>query len=422
MAKSRRSIWGKLLLVLPLALVGGGALWHVKGHGDEAPGYATEQVKRGDLTQVVTATGTLNPVVNVTVGSQISGRICKLYVDYNSTVKSNQVIAEIDPSTYQAALEQAQADLASAKANAELQRVEADRSTELFKDKLISRSDYDTALATLHEAEATVQIKEALLDMAKANLGYCKIVSPVKGVVISRAVELGQTVASSFNTPTLFQIANDLTKMQIDASVDEADIGVVKQGERVDFTVDAYPNRTFHGIVTQVRNAPTTVNNVVTYDTVIGVTNSDYSLKPGMTASVSIVISRHKQILEIPNAALRFEPADETTVQTNILATDDGQRPGRTHGKTIGKPADSESPGAWDERCPVYTVYLLREDATDKDLRLQAMQVTTGITDNIHTEVLSGLKEGDRIVTGIAVPALAHRQGMQNPFGVSRRF
>ena len=195
------------------------------------------------------------------------------------------------------------------------------------QNKLISSSDYDTAIATLHEAEATVQIKEASLHNAEANLGYCKILSPVDGVVISRAVELGQTVASSFSTPTLFQIANDLTKMQIDTAVDEADIGGVKQGESVDFTVGAYPNRTFHGVITQVRNAPTTVNNVVTYDTVIGVTNSDYSLKPGMTASVSIVVARHNHVLEIPNAALRFEPLDTAMVETNTLAA--GRRPKR---------------------------------------------------------------------------------------------
>ena len=300
--------------------------------------YTTEKVERGDLTQTVTATGTLNPVVNVTVGSQVSGRICKLNVDFNSMVKSNQVIAEIDPSTYQAAFEQAKADLANAKANAELQSVEAKRSSELFKDKLISSSDYDTAIATLHEAEATVQIKEASLHNAEANLGYCKILSPVDGVVISRAVELGQTVASSFSTPTLFQIANDLTKMQIDTAVDEADIGGVKKGESVDFTVGAYPNRTFHGVITQVRNAPTTVNNVVTYDTVIGVTNSDYSLKPGMTASVSIVVARHNQVLEIPNSALRFQPLDMAAVETNTLAAGVGQNANTQPRRKAGPP------------------------------------------------------------------------------------
>jgi HlyD family secretion protein len=346
-------------------------------------------------------------------------------VDFNSIVKSNQVIAEIDPATYQAALEQAKADLASAKANAELQRVQATRSSQLFQNKLISSSDYDTAIATLHEAEATVQIKEALLHTAEANLGYCKIVSPVDGVVISRAVELGQTVASSFATPTLFQIANDLTKMQIDAAVDEADIGGVKNGENVDFTVDAYPNRTFHGTVTQVRNAPTTVNNVVTYDTVISVTNSDSSLKPGMTASVSIVVTQHNHVLEIPNAALRFQPLETATVETNMLASVGAKNPDNNRGANSGRPGGRPSQrgvGDQDQHSALQTVYVLKDDAAGNDPKLEAVQVAAGITDNIDTEVLSGLKEGDEVVTGLAIPGLTRAQGMRNPFGFSHHF
>ena len=262
-----------IVIVAAGAVIAGGVWYFNRGHTD-APDYQTAKVTRGDLTQVVTATGTLNPVVNVTVGSQVSGIINKLNVDYNSMVKSNEVIAEIDPSTYQAAVEQATADLANAKANLELQQAEAERSAELFTNKLVSGSDYDTAIANLHEAEATVQIKQAALANANANLGYCKIRSPVDGIVILRAIDLGQTVASSFNTPTLFQIANDLTKMQIDSSVAEADVGGIVEGQDVDFTVDAYPYRTFYGAVTQVRNAPTNSSNVVSYDCVVSVTNS----------------------------------------------------------------------------------------------------------------------------------------------------
>jgi HlyD family secretion protein len=426
MAKNGKTRWTKRLTILvALLAVAGTASWCFKGHEDEGPKYTTEKVQPGDLTQTVTATGTLNPVVNVTVGSQVSGRICKLNVDFNSVVKSNQVIAEIDPSTYQAALEQAKADLAQAKANAELQSAEAKRSSELFKDKLVSRSDYDTAIATWHEAQATVQIKEASLHNAEANLGYCKILSPVDGVVISRAVELGQTVASSFSTPTLFQIANDLTRMQIDTSVDEADVGGVKKGESVDFTVGAYPNRTFHGVIIQVRNAPTTVNNVVTYDTVIGVTNSDYSLKPGMTASVSIAVARHNHVLEIPNAALRFEPLDMALVETNALATAGGQSANSAHRERADNPRGRQGGRGgheWGEHSPIHIVYLLRNDTAGKDPKLEAVPVTTGITDNINTEVVSGLKEGDQVVTGLAIPGLARGKGVRNPFGFSHRF
>ena len=406
--------WAKrLAIIVGLAVVAGGVIAYSRGHTDPGPGYTAEKVGRGDLTQTVTATGTLNPVLNVTVGSQVSGLIRRLYVDFNSIVKSNEVIAEIDPSTYEAALEQAKADLANAKANAELQLVEEQRSSELYTNKLISRSDYDTAIATLHEAEATVQIKEASLRNAAANLGYCKIRSPVDGIVISRAIELGQTVASSFTTPTLFQIANDLTRMQIDCAVDEADIGGIKQGEGVDFTVGAYPNRTFHGIITQVRNAPTTVNNVVTYDTVIGVTNLDYSLKPGMTATVSIVVARHSGALEIPNSALRFEPLDTATVETNTPAAGDAQ---------LAKTQNSRAAGRDCEPDPAHTIFVLDHRPWNHDPVLKAIRVTTGITDNIHTEVLSGLNVGEEVVTGLAIPGLASGSGTRNPFGFSHHF
>lgn len=245
------------------------------------------------------------------------------------------------------------------------------------------------------------------------------------GIVISRAVELGQTVASSFNTPTLFQIANDLTKMQIDAAVDEADIGGVRQGASVDFNVEAYPNRIFHGTIIQVRNAPTTVNNVVTYDTVIGVTNADYSLKPGMTASVSIVVARRSHVLEISNAALRFEPLDSAAVATNapgvsgVQAANDQnrERSRRPAGPHSGRGARGEH-----EAGQEHTIFVLGAGTSRQDPMLRAVQVRTGITDNIHTEVISGLKEGDEVVTGSAIPGLASAPGARNPFGFGHRF
>jgi len=384
-----------MIIILAVVAVIVGGVWYFKHGHANAPDYQTAAVARGDVIQVVTATGTLNPVVNVTVGSQVSGRISKLYVDYNSTVKSNQVIAEIDPSTYQAQVNQAQADLANAKANLELQQAEAKRSAELFTNNLISRSDFDTATANLHEAAATVAIKEASLTNAMANLGYCKILSPVDGMVISRAVDVGQTVAASLSAPTIFIIANDLTKMQIDSSVAEADVGGVVEGQNVDFTVDAYPYRNFHGVVTQVRNSPTTVNNVVTYDCVIGVTNSDYKLKPGMTANVSIVIAQRENVLNIPNTALRFHPPDSVMVETNSAATLPATNGGNFSGVSGGQ--GHRSGHARGERPVFHTVYVL--SGTGDDSKLRAAQIKTGISDGISTEVLSGLDEGAQVVT-----------------------
>jgi len=389
--------WVAVILAVVVAVAGG--VWYFRNGHQDAPAYQTVAVTRGELTKLVTATGALNPVVNVTVGSQVSGRISKLNVDFNSPVTKGQVIAEIDPSTYQAAVGQSTADLANAKANLELQQVEAERSAELFTNKLISGSDYDTAIATLHEAEAMVQIKEASLSNTMANLGYCKILSPVDGVVISRAIDLGQTVASSFNTPTLFQIANDLTKMQIDSSVAEADVGGVVEGQEVTFTVDAYPERTFYGTVTQVRNSPTTVNNVVTYDCVIGVTNLDYKLKPGMTANVSIVAARRESALTIPNGALRFRPPENAAVLTNTVAM---QTAPATNGGTFAGTSGGQGHRggrARGERPVFHTVYVL--SGTGDDSKLQATQIKTGISDGISTEVLSGLDEGAQVVTGV---------------------
>ena len=396
--------WKWLLIPVVIAL-GAGAFFYFRHGRTDALNFNTVAVTRGELTQTVTATGILNPVVNVTVGSQVSGRISKLNADFNSPVTKGQVLAEIDPSTYQGVVEQATADLANAKANLELQQVQFNRSSELFTNKLISGSDYDTSLATLHEAEAMVKIKQASLNNAQVNLNYCKIISPVNGVVISRAVELGQTVASSFSTPTIFQIANDLTKMQIDSNVAEADVGGVVEGQSVEFTVDAYPTRTFHGTVTQVRNSPITVNSVVTYDTVISVTNADYKLKPGMTANVAIIVAQRDEASKISNIALRFRPPDNAVVLTNavggVVATNEvfaGKAPRKGKGNR-----------------GVRTVYVLAGD--DKAPQLKPMQIRTGITDGIFTEVTEGLKEGDKVVTGVAQTDAQNSAASSNPFG-----
>src|SRR2546430_2215142 len=261
--------------------------------------YLTATVTRGPITQAVTATGTLNPVVNVQVGSQVSGNIAKLFADFNSEVKAGQTVAQIDPMLFQAAVTQAEGDLASAQAALELAKVNATRTEQLFKQKISSQQDLDQAMANLHQAEANVKIKQGALDKAKADLEHCTITSPIDGIVISRNVDVGQTVAASLQAPIIFQIANDLTKMQIDSNVAEADVGVLEVGQNVDFTVDAFPMRTFHGKVVQVRNAPITVQNVVTYDTVIGVSNPDLKLKPGMTANVSIVVRSEEHTSEL---------------------------------------------------------------------------------------------------------------------------
>jgi HlyD family secretion protein len=318
MANSGRRGWTKWLFILILIAAAVGAVFYFKKDHAEPPQYQTVTVARGDLTQVVTANGTLNPVLNVQVGSQISGNIAKLFADYNSLVKSNQIVAQLDPAIFEAAVQQAEADLASAKAGLELSKVEATRSESLFTNKLISGSDYDKAIATLHQGEAQVKMKQASLNRAKLDLSHCTIYAPVDGIVISRSVDVGQTVAASMNAPVLFQIANDLSNMQIDANVSEADVGTVEEGQLVNFTVDAYPNRTFLGRVTQIRNSPVTVQNVVTYDTVIGVTNSDFKLKPGMTATISIITAQRTNVLKVANAALRFRPPEPATNQTVV--------------------------------------------------------------------------------------------------------
>src|SRR5881392_1865871 len=285
-----------------------------------AANYQTATVTRGPITQAVTATGTLNPVITVQVGSQVSGNIAKLFADFNSQVKAGQVVAQIDPAIFQATVTQAEGDLASAKAALELAKVTAARTQELFARKTSSQAD-------VHQAEANVKIKQGALDKAKADLDHCTITSPIDGVVISRSVDVGQTVAASLQAPIIFQIANDLTKMQIDSNVAEADVGVVKLGQDVDFTVDAFPSQTFHGKVVQVRNAPITVQNVVTYDTVIGVSNPDLKLKPGMTANVSIIIARKDDVLQLKNAALRYRPAEAGPQSSQNTASQGGSRP-----------------------------------------------------------------------------------------------
>ncbi|HET9419332.1 MAG TPA: efflux RND transporter periplasmic adaptor subunit [Chthoniobacterales bacterium] len=365
--------------------------------GGAGGNYQTAAITRAPLTQAVTATGTLNPVVNVQVGSQVSGNIAKLFADFNSVVKAGQVVAQIDPAIFQATVTQAEGDLASAQAALELARVNAQRTQELFAKKNSSQADVDQAIATLHQAEANLKIKQGALDKAKADLEHCTIVSPIDGIVISRNVDVGQTVAASLQAPVIFAIANDLTKMQIDSNVAEADVGVVAVGQDVDFTVDAFPAQTFHGKVVQVRNAPITVQNVVTYDTVIGVSNPELKLKPGMTANVSIIVEHKENVLQIKNAALRYRPAEASTATS-----------------TMGRARPS---GGGRERRGARTVYVFRGS------RSTPVQIKTGISDGIVTEVIEGLREGDRVVTAELAAKETAPSPAGNPFsGGPRRF
>jgi HlyD family secretion protein len=371
--------------------------------------YQTANVTRGGITQLVTATGTLNPVTNVQVGSQVSGNIQKLSADFNSQVKAGQVVAQIDPALFQATVTQAEGDLASSQAALELAKLNAARIQKLFTEKNSSQQDLDQANATLHQAEANVKIKQGALDKAKADLDHCTITSPVDGVVISRNVDVGQTVAASLQAPVIFQIANDLTKMQIDSNVAEADVGAVEVGQDVDFTVDAFPTRTFHGKVVQVRNAPITVQNVVTYDTVIGVDNKDLKLKPGMTANVSIIIAHKDNVLQLKNAALRFRPP-EATAEARPGSASSGGGPRAASGSTAGRPSGPR------QRSLERTVYVLSYG------RPKPVQIKTGISDGIVTEVTDGLKEGDTVVTAELTSASPSNSGSTNPFSGGRRF
>lgn len=308
------------------AIVVGGAgygVWRWQSKGTTSSGpveFRTNVVSRGEITQVVTANGALNPVRIVSVGSQVSGIITEMNVDFNSVVKEGDLLAKIDPSTFERDLASANADLANAKAALELAQFNEKRARDLFKGHLVSESDFQQAVVALHQAEAVVTTRVASVERAQVNLDKTAITAPISGIIISRKVDAGQTVAASFNTPEMFTIANDLKKMQIETMVSEADVGGVAEGQKVTFSVDAFPLRQFSGKVRQLRYAPTTNQNVVTYTAVVEVDNRDMKLRPGMTANpVSIVTASHTNILKISNAALRYRPTDASLV----VATND---------------------------------------------------------------------------------------------------
>ncbi len=337
----------------------------------KGPTYESVTVSRGNVLQHVTASGALSAVISVDVGSQVSGKITHLYVDFNSPVHKGQLVAEIDPTVYKAQLQQAQGDLASARADVTLKHQNLERKKVLVPLKAASQLDLDQATAELAQSEAAVTIKEAALQSSQANLGYCTITSPVDGIVISRKVDEGQTVIAAMNTPVLFTVAKDITKMNITADISEADIGQVKTGQEVEFGVDAFPNEVFHGKVTQVRKSPTTTQNVVTYQTIITVDNPEQKLFPGMTADVSILVQQRNKVLQVPNSALRYSPPD-----TAKFATDPPKKLERAE----------------------QLAYVLDSD----NMTLEPKIVHTGATDGVNTEILDGLSEGQHVVTATA--------------------
>src|ERR1051325_6831410 len=392
--------WRRPWLVAVLA-GGVGLGWYLNRAESNAPQFETARVVRGDLLQVVTATGQLNPVVKVEVGSQISGIIEKLFVDFNSTVKAGQVIAQIDPASYEANLIQAQGNVANARAAAELARLNAERAKTLQSERLNARAEYDKAEADLHQAEAAVKISEGALKKAQVDLDRCTIYAPIDGMVISRNVNVGQTVAASLSAPTLFVIANDLARMQIEADVAEADIGQVAVGQEVEFSVDAFPSQTFHGKVSQIRNAPKADQTVVTYGTIIEVDNPGLKLKPGMTANVSIIVNHREHVLKIPNAALRFLPPRNVEI---VKAAGDKSDLGEAKSDAKsggGQKSDAVKPrkDKKDKHKGDRTVYVSRAGA------LQVLKLKPGISDGRETEVIEGLNEGDAVVVDLAEPA-----------------
>lgn len=427
-----------LVIALVLAALGGIGFYFWKKSRVAVTEYRTTPVTRGEITQSVTASGQINPVKTVQVGSQVSGILDTINVDFNSTVTNGQLIAQLDPATFQASVSQAEGEVANTEASLELTRLNAERAQSLFKDNLLAKADYDKTVAELHQAEATVKIRKAALQKARVDLSRSSIYSPIDGVVISREVDVGQTVAASLNAPVLFKIANDLAKMQIDAMISEADIGGVEVGQEVKFTVDAFPTRTFQGKVIQVRNSPVTTQNVVTYDTVVEVDNRDLKLKPGMTASVSVVVAQKENALKIPNAALRFRPpeADGATKTarptnappmaqvegTNARTGERGGREGRVRGG--GGPGGGNRSGPpKTERAGPKTIYLAEKKMVDgkRVIEPKAAQIRTGITDGIATEVVEGLKEGDELITGIILPEGEAGKPATNPFGGGMR-
>lgn len=378
----------KALVIAAVAAITALAVWLLSGgKKEEKITFDTAAVAPENIMNSITATGTIEPVTSVTVGTQVSGIVSKLFVDYNSVVKKGQVIAELDKTNLMSQLNTAKTQLATAQSQLNYQTANYKRYKTLFEKGLVAADDFDNAKLSYTQAKEQVVSAKEEVQRAQTNLGYATITSPIDGVVLSKSVEEGQTVAASFSTPELFTIAQDLTNMQVVADVDEADIGDVKEGERVTFTVDAYPDDTFDGEVKQVRQEATTTNNVVTYEVVISAPNADLKLKPGLTANVTIYTAERKGVLSVPSKALRFTPQKETVGKMKIV-------------------------DAANAKNKVWTI---------EGNSIVAHKVNIGMTDGTNTQIVGGIAEGTKVITGLNVTGGEEKmpmeaQGEKSPF------
>jgi HlyD family secretion protein len=408
--------------------LGGIGWWRVGDRAKEPP-YVTTPAQKATVTQVVSSTGPLQAVVTVQVGSQVSGTIEKLFADFNTKVKAGQIVAQLNQDKFRAAEDQARANLLAAQSNIEKSKVSVadtlrtlERNRELRKKDLMAQSDLDAAQAAYDAALAQVEVNraqaaqaQAALKQATVDLNNTVIRSPVDGLVISRNVDVGQTVAASLQAPTLFTIANELARMEVHTNVDEADVGNVKEGQDVTFTVDAFPSRRFRGRVHQVRNAPIVVQNVVTYVAVVRIDNKELLLKPGMTANVQFLVSRKEDVLTIPNMALRFKPPEEKEEAQELLRREQTRTAPKVGERRTSRQSVAGGGGGAGRGTRRVRIYVLRED------KAQPIEVQLGITDGSKTEVTAAdLKENDPVIIGMSSGASSVNPGVANPFQPSQ--
>jgi HlyD family secretion protein len=395
-----------ILIFLSILLIGSGA-YYFKRSGKGEIAFQTSKVERGEIRISVTATGKLSPLSSVQVGTQVSGTVSKIYVDFNSQVKKGQVIAEIDKTYLAVAVQDARANVEKAQIQLDQAQYDFDRMKKLYDEKVVAQTEYQVSYSTYKTAKTNLNSMQSQLNRALINMKYATITAPIDGVVISRSVDIGQTVAASFNTPTLFTIANDLTKMQVEASVDEADIGQVKVGQKVSFTVDAFPNDVFEGLVKQVRLLPTVTSNVVTYTVIIEVANPDLKLLPGMTANINVSVEVKEDVLKIPKSALRFIPDEELLADYMKNLPDSLKQKDSSGKKDKGSKKGNKKPGLGQRG----KVWIKRGD------QIFPVRVFTGLSDGTFIEVKGKLKEEDEVVINVNRKETnkPNAQG-QNPF------